>query len=551
MKTAIKALFFVVLFGLSLPSFAQADTLVEVMKAGNARDIDNDYIALALASDDGELVKKTLVVVGNIGGSKAAEFIKAKISDPRAEVRYSAAFAAAIAGDTSLFDALKGAVASEKNPRVAARMYHSMGYITPDDQRAFFALELLGYNNPVIQRGILDGYMQAIVYSKVKASELLYTNFNSILDIAKGAGDEAAAAAYFLGRVEALETELNASSIVKAISVTKSKSARVSLVRVLGRLGGDNSDAILPYLYDPSGVIRLEAIRGMGDVRKPEQLIALKSIGLSEFPVLRKAVIDIFAASDDKAFMLSGKSLMDTGLSDPSIWVQGAALRAISKTSKDAAQNIAKRLYEVSGVYKKGYAIEILAEVDSFKQEIAVLSEDNYNPYLQTKAREALGLPELDYDSPAQPVAPYEEAVRAGLSKLKFETTKGNITVQLSSETPFAAYNFVKLAKLGVLDGMLFHRVIGNFVAQAGERVTALHEEWGPIRSEWTDMSHEIGTIGLATNGKDTGTRQFFFNTGNNRHLGGRYTVFGKVTKGLNVMMSLEEGDSIFTVTVE
>lgn len=551
MKITLRTLVLVLLYSLSLPSYGQADTLVEVMKAGNARDIENDYIAYALASKDAVLVSKTLVVVGNIGGSKAADFIRSKLSDPRTEVRYTAAFAAGIVGEATLFDDLKVSAASEKTPRVAARMYHSMGYITPEAQRPYFALQLLGTSNPVIRRGILDGYMQAIVYSKLKAADLLYTNFNIILDIAKGAGDEAAAAAYFLGRVEDLQAELNASSVVKAINETKSKAARVYLMRVLGRLGGDNSSAILPFLYDKSGAMRLEAIRGMGSVRKSDEAVAFQSIALSEFPVLRKAVIDVFAASDDKDFMIEGKRLMDTSLADKSIWVQGAALRAISKISKEAAQNIAKTWYDSASSYKRGYAVELLADSQSYKQDIEALSEDGYNPYLQSKARQALGLDELDYGSAQQPVPPYEEALRASFSKIKFKTTKGLITVQLSSEAPFTAYNFVQLTQGGVFDGMLFHRVIGNFVAQAGERITALHEDWGPIRSEWTDLSHEIGTVGLATNGKDTGTRQFFFNTGNNRHLNGRYTVFGKVVEGLNVMMNLEEGDSILSASVE
>ena len=551
MKIAIKAIFFILLYAFSILSYAQDDALIEVMKAGNARDIENEYIILSLASDDVELVNKTLDVVGNIGGSIASGYIKEKLSDKRAEVRYHAAFAASIVGDATLFDVLKAAVAQEKIPRVAARMYHSMGYITPDTQQIYFGLELLGHRNPIIQRGILDGYMQAIVYAKVKASDFLYTNFNDILDIATGAGDEAAAAAYFLGRVGELETAINASSVVKAINNTKSRAARVQLVRVLGHLGGDNSNLILPYLQDASGAVRLEATRGMGKARKPEQIVYLHSVGLSEFAVLRKAAIDVFATSDDPAFILEGKSLIDNGLNDPSIWVQGAALRGLNKLSKDAAYKVAKTWFDVSGTYRKGFAIELLAEAEAYKQEIAVMAEDSYNPHLQSKARAALGLPELDYNSPAQPVPSYEEAVLASLSRLKFETTKGSIIVQLSTQTPFTAHNFVKLAREGVFNDMLFHRVIGNFVAQAGERITPLQEDWGPIRSEWTEMGHEIGTVGLATNGKDTGTRQFFFNTGNNRHLVGRYTVFGKVVEGLKVMMNLEEGDRIITATVE
>ena len=551
MRILIKALIVVFVYSVSLPGFAQADTLAEIMEAGNRRDIDDNHIILGLASDDIELVNKTLMVVGNIGGSKAGAFIAEKLQDPRAEVRGVAAFAAGIAGDKSMFEVLKVAVGKEKAPDVAARMYHAMGYMASETMRPYFALELLGTSDRTILRGILDGYMQSIVYAKAKASELPYTNFNAILDIAAGDDDAAAAAAYFLGRVLELSTVLQPEAVVKSINTSKSKTARMHLVRVLGQMDGDNSVAILPYLSDPAGAIRLEAIKGMGKARDPLHIIALQSASVSEFAVLRKAAIDVFTASDDIAFVYQGKILMDKGLSDPSIWVQGASLRGVARISKDGAEHIAATWFDVSGSYRKGYAVEMLANSEPFKQDIEFLAEDGFNPYLQAKARAVLEMPEIVHDTKPRPVVTYEEAIQAGLSTLRFETTKGVIRVQLSDKAPFTSHNFVTLAREKVFDGMLFHRVIGNFVAQAGERITPLHEDWGSIREEWSELRNEIGTVGLATSGKDTGTRQFFFNTANNRHLDGRYTVFGKVIEGLNVMMRLEEGDRIITALVE
>ena len=60
--------------------------------------------------------------------------------------------------------------------------------------------------------------------------------------------------------------------------------------------------------------------------------------------------------------------------------------------------------------------------------------------------------------------------------------------------------------------------------------------------------SHRRGTIGMATAGKDTGGSQFFFNLKENWHLDRRYTIFARVTSGLDVMDTLERGDIIISI---
>ena len=73
----------------------------------------------------------------------------------------------------------------------------------------------------------------------------------------------------------------------------------------------------------------------------------------------------------------------------------------------------------------------------------------------------------------------------------------------------------------------------------------------GSIREEWTHVSiHDIGSVGVATAGRDTGGTQFFINTGHNLHLDGRYTVFGRVEEGLSAAFDLHEGDMILEAEV-
>ena len=128
--------------------------------------------------------------------------------------------------------------------------------------------------------------------------------------------------------------------------------------------------------------------------------------------------------------------------------------------------------------------------------------------------------------------------------RLVFETTRGKIVVAMSPDTPFAAWNFVQLAEYGLLDNIMWHRVIPNFVAQAGARNDLEGRSWGTIREEWGG-THAPYTVGVATAGRDTGSRQFFINTRHNLHLDNRYTVFGKVIEGFDVVDALEEGDWI------
>ena len=70
------------------------------------------------------------------------------------------------------------------------------------------------------------------------------------------------------------------------------------------------------------------------------------------------------------------------------------------------------------------------------------------------------------------------------------------------------------------------------------------------VRDEVSPRKHRRGTVGLATTGKDTGGSQFFINLSPNLHLDGRYTLFGEVTRGMDVADKLEVGDKIISARV-
>ena len=136
---------------------------------------------------------------------------------------------------------------------------------------------------------------------------------------------------------------------------------------------------------------------------------------------------------------------------------------------------------------------------------------------------------------------------------VKMVTNKGTIELELYTEkAPITVENFVKYANDGFFNGTVFHRVINNFMIQGGGfTVEGVHktDTYEQIQNEADNMlSNEIGTIAMArTNNPHSATSQFFINVKDNNFLdhtdkkrGWGYCVFGKVTKGMDVVDAIK-----------
>ncbi len=142
---------------------------------------------------------------------------------------------------------------------------------------------------------------------------------------------------------------------------------------------------------------------------------------------------------------------------------------------------------------------------------------------------------------------------RAGRYTAVITTNRGEIEIELLHlEAPRTVQNFVQLAEKGFYDGIRFHRVGPNFVAQAG---CPIGNGWGgpgyAIRCEYSPIPFERGTVGMAHAGKDTGGSQFFVAHSRQPHLDGRYTVIGRVIRGMDVVDSIEIEDVIQKVKIK
>jgi peptidyl-prolyl cis-trans isomerase B (cyclophilin B) len=145
------------------------------------------------------------------------------------------------------------------------------------------------------------------------------------------------------------------------------------------------------------------------------------------------------------------------------------------------------------------------------------------------------------------------------------ETDRGTLEAELfEKDAPKTVENFEKLANSGFYDGTKFHRVIPGFMVQGGDPYSKGGEHakgpvgtggpgWKiPCETEGNPHKHEVGALSMAHAGKNTGGSQFFIvlDEGATRHLNGVHTVFGKLTKGVELIPKIAQNDTIKSIRI-
>jgi cyclophilin family peptidyl-prolyl cis-trans isomerase/HEAT repeat protein len=159
---------------------------------------------------------------------------------------------------------------------------------------------------------------------------------------------------------------------------------------------------------------------------------------------------------------------------------------------------------------------------------------------------------------PAVPGRAIDEAEWQGLVSPKYSphayivTDRGGIEIELTIlDAPLTVGNFIALARKGFFDGVAIHRIVPDFVVQDGD--PRGDGEGGPgysIRDEINMRPYLRGTVGMALDWADTGGSQFFITHSPQPHLDGRYTVFGNVVAGMEVVDRLGPWDVVRSVTI-
>lgn len=147
----------------------------------------------------------------------------------------------------------------------------------------------------------------------------------------------------------------------------------------------------------------------------------------------------------------------------------------------------------------------------------------------------------------------------ASLNALKGATAKitmkglGVITLELlTDDAPITSAVFADLADKGKFNGLTFHRIVPNFVIQGGspgaDEYDGVTQQF--MKEEVGLLSHLRGTLGISTRGHDTGDGQIFVNLIDNFRLDHQYTVFARITSGMDVVDRVQEGDVMESVQI-
>jgi len=168
------------------------------------------------------------------------------------------------------------------------------------------------------------------------------------------------------------------------------------------------------------------------------------------------------------------------------------------------------------------------------------------------------GVTDTDAAIRPAPTRPMDDATRQSLLAPQFSphafvtTDRGTIEIELAiTDAPLTVTNFIDLAHKGFFNGIPIHRVVPDFVIQDGD--PRGDGEGGPgytIRDELNELPYLRGTVGMALDWKDTGGSQWFITYSPQPHLDARYTVFGHVVNGLEIVDRTQPWDTVRRVQI-
>lgn len=335
---------------------------------------------------------------------------------------------------------------------------------------------------------------------------------------------ELAFAALVEGRVA------DAAELVAAAAAAEEPRLRARAAEAAARLGDFGTLATLAE--DPLAAVRAAALEGLAE-GAGDALPELAGRFLDDpDPVVRATALDL-AARQPGVPAARLAAAVDAGRRDP---INDARLAGVRALAALAAARPAERAAVVEALDR------LRDDRDGLVRREAVA-----------------GLAGLGEARP--PAGPYELGrgldfyrgvlqQTAARRRVELVTERGALVLELACpEAPLTCLSFLQLARQGYFDGIVFHRVVPDFVVQGGD---PRGDGWGgpgyALRDEINRLRYHRGALGMALSGPDTGGSQFFLTLSPQPHLDGGFTVFGRVVDGDSVLDEIRQEDRILSV---
>lgn len=532
---------------------------------------------------DSYVSSEIAIAIGRIGGETGLDTLHGLVDSPWGLIRERTAEALALIAVERSIDPLIRLV-GDRDPGVAWRAAYALEKI--DSQRQVPTLvSALASPEPMVQRAAVRslGRLAAkdAVGPLVSVASTPHDDWQLDVRLADALGRIGVGSAPVLEVMDALLQSGSFHVQVSALQATGRAKWRDLLPRVLDLRASDVVDVraaayeaiadclegrarelLLPGLQDSSALVAATCLRRLGESTDDgvvEMLMQASAAGADR--IRRLGAAEGLAAAGDRVPL----ERMTDMLADEDLFVATVAASALGDRGDHNAV-----LPLIEALDRTGGGIEDLriAAATSLGQladprATSVLRKTLAaapDPRLRLAARNALeeilppeqavGLPDEEAiradvrtvaRSPLQP----EVVTRSTATQLILHTDRGRIRIDLFSEdAPQTVESFAYLAEEGFFDGLTFHRVVGDFVVQGGDPTgTGWGDAGYTLRSEWNPRRYGRGTVGIAHSGKDTGSCQLFITQSPQPHLDARYTVWGEVVGGMDVVDRIQRGD--------
>lgn len=344
-----------------------------------------------------------------------------------------------------------------------------------------------------------------------------------------------------------------------------SRPIRSAVLRSLARLDPEGFITVLSGLdSDPDWSVRAAVASALGDLGREAGLPRLRAMLADSDERVIPAVLSAIA----KLRPPDAPEIMLQWLQSPDPVIRTTAARAVGDLRPEGGAAVLAAAYlrgEADTTYlARAAALAALSAYDP-AESTPLLNQALADKDWAVRVRAAALLDALEPSGNARarigpaPTTRQAEFYQAGRlrqppfsTQVFLETDRGTIQIELAVlDAPLTVDNFVTLARRGFFDGLPVHRVVPDFVIQAGD--PRGDGEGGPgysLRDELNERPYLRGTVGMALDWADTGGSQFFVTHSPQPHLDGRYTAFGRVVAGMEIVDAIEQWDVIRRVRV-
>jgi len=525
----------------------------KILQAADNRNATATVFDRALSGNSQQDKKQALLALGRIGDKTTTFKISPFLYSKQPDIRAMAAFALGISGDPKAHKPLVNSLKSEQHPVVISRLLTAIGNIADPQGAIASILPFLNHKNNNIIASACDGLTQAWTYHRDSVSIPNSTQVTKLLELAEYKEPVSTHCLYTLSRLRQEKALFNFDQLHDVYSKLATDNAKILAIRIMGAMKNNHFLQTFIASADQSNPvsIRAEAASAIARLEFQEQLLPIiNTLATDSSNVVKINLLDNLELTSTNKPLLD---IVATLSKDKSQWVRHRAILALFAVKGQTMGPVFIELLESPEFSEQQLAIQILQQhkLKDYQQHLKILTNSKH-PGIKGIATSMLQDDDPDEETIGKPKQslPAVKALELAGKKLQIVTTKGNVEIQLMTSSPFTSANFYQLAISGFYNGLSFHRVIANFVAQGGDPDgTGLGGPDYSIREELYPAEHTKGTVGVATSGKDTGSSQFFFNTADNLHLNGHYTIFARVTKGVDVTEKLEVGDQIIMIT--